>query len=144
MLPVYRSRIELTENDRATCFVFPTEDMALDAAYLDVALIQSTGAYVRNQGHEPAFAVTDGVHVFRLYYYRESIHGRLTDLSNLHKHALPFKPQSYMQGPDYWRLLPSWTEMTGSTEMTQARMPAVKLPPMGDEPIPNSPIQPGQ
>jgi len=58
VLPVYRSRLELTDNTQPACFVFPTEALALDAAYLDLALVQSSGAFVRNQGHEPAFAIT--------------------------------------------------------------------------------------
>src|SRR5947209_1295725 len=82
LLPVYRSRTELTDNGQTRCFVFPTESLALDAAYLDVALIMSAGAYVRNHNHEPAFAVTDGVHIFRLYYYVQSVHGRPTSIDS--------------------------------------------------------------
>lgn len=128
VLPVYRSRIELTRDERATCFVFPIENLALDAAYLDVALIQSSGAYVRNQGNEPAFAVTDGVHVFRLYYYRYSVHGRPANLSSLMKRPLAFTPQLYNEGPIYWRLLPSWTDDIDPSDITQP-LQAVRLPP---------------
>src|SRR5512146_1916859 len=43
LLPVYRSRTDLTEDGQTGCFVFPTETLALDAAYFDVALIMSAG-----------------------------------------------------------------------------------------------------
>ena len=142
LLPVYRSRLELTHNDEATCFVFPTETLALDAAYLDVALIQSASAYVRNQGHDPAFAVTDGVHVFRLYYYRVSDHGRKTDLSSLQARPLPFKPQLHTTGPGYWRLLSSWTETAPIPDITQQMSPVRTLPGL-DETMPHVPIDPG-
>jgi hypothetical protein len=141
LLPVYRSRLELTHGDDATCFVFPTEALALDAAYLDVALIQSPGAYVRNQGHDPAFAVTDGVHVFRLYYYRVSDHGRKTDLSSLQVRPLPFKPQPHTAGPGYWRLLPSWSETAPQPDVTQQMSPVKYLSAL-DETIEHIPSPP--
>ncbi len=109
LLPVYRTRLALTENQQPSCYVFPIETLALDAAYLDVELIQSKGAYVRNHGKEPAFVVTDGVHIFRLYYYRLSATRHKTDLSHLEVRPLPFKPRKHTEGPGYWRLLPTWT-----------------------------------
>ncbi len=108
LLPVYRSRLELTDKQQPSCYVFPIETLALDAAYLDVELIQSKGAYVRNHGEEPAFAVTDGVHVFRLYYYRQSATQHKTNLSRLEVRPLPFTPRAHTDGPGYWRLLSSW------------------------------------
>ena len=60
ILPVYRSRVELSDNGKPTGFMLPSESLAKDAAYLDTALIKSTGAYVRNHHQEPAFAATDG------------------------------------------------------------------------------------
>lgn len=137
LLPVYRSRMELTHDGQATCFVFPTENLTLDAAYLDVALIQSQGAYVRNQGQDPAFAVTDGVHVFRLYYYRQSVHGRQADLDCLQERELAFTPQPHTNGPSYWRLLPSWTDVSNSLDVTQPSIPILK-PPGSDETQPNA------
>lgn len=123
LLPVYRTRLELTDDDQPACFVFPTESLALDAAYLDVALVQSPGAYVRNQGHDPAFAVTDGVHAFRLYYYRQSPHGRKSDLSGLQTRPLFFTPRPHTDGPGYWRLLPTWTETVPDLDITQPMQP---------------------
>lgn len=128
LLPVYRSRMELTNNDQSTCFVFPVENLALDAAYLDVALIQSAGAYVRNQASQPAFAVTDGVHVFRLYYYRQSQGGRKTDLSGLLIRSLPFRPRAHSEGPGYWRLLASWTDAIPGMDITQPMKPVRAVP----------------
>jgi hypothetical protein len=139
LLPVYRTRLELTRDDQPTCFVFPTECPALDAAYLDVALIQSPGAYVRNQGHDPAFAVTDGVHVFRLYYYRQSSRGRKTDLSSLQVRPLLFAPRPHTEGPGYWRLLPSWTEIIPDLEITQQIRPLQNSLADNDQTLPHIP-----
>lgn len=119
VLPVYRSRMDLADGDQPACFVFPTETLALDAAYLDLALVQSSGAYVRKQDEAPAFAITNGVRNFRLYYFRETTNGRRTDLSPLQHRPLPFQPKPHTAGPDYWRLLPSWTERVNSHDVTQ-------------------------
>jgi hypothetical protein len=137
LLPVYRTRLELTNDDQPTCFVFPTESLALDAAYLDVALIQAPGAYVRNQGHDPSFAVTDGVHVFRLYYYRQSSRGRKTDLSGLQVRPLGFTPRPHTEGPGYWRLLSSWTEIIPNFEITQPMKPIRNSLADGDPTLPH-------
>jgi hypothetical protein len=139
LLPVYRNRLELTHDDQPTCFVFPTESLALDAAYLDVALIQSPGAYVRNQGHDPSFAVTDGVHVFRLFYYRQSSQGRKSDLSGLQVRPLPFTPRLHTEGPGYWRLLSSWTEIIPNIEITQPMRPVRNSLADNDQTLPHIP-----
>lgn len=139
LLPVYRTRQELTDNDQPACFVFPTEALARDAAHLDVDLVQSPGAYVRIHGEEPAFAVTDGVRIFRLYYYRQSDSGNKTDLSRLAQRPLPFMPKAHTDGPGYWRLLPSWTENAPNLDVTQP-MKAVRTPPVNmDETLPHIP-----
>jgi hypothetical protein len=139
VLPVYRSRLDLTHNEQATCFVFPNEALALDAAYFDVALIQSSGAYVRNQGDDPAFAVTDGVHVFRLYYYRQSEGGRPTDLRSLSVRPLPFRPQAHTDGPAHWRVLPTWIDTSPSLDVTQKTITIPKITFSGDETSPHFP-----
>jgi hypothetical protein len=139
LLPVYRTRLELTHDEQPTCFVFPTESLALDAAYLDVALIQSPGAYVRNQGHDPSFAVTDGVHVFRLYFYRQSSQGRKSDLSMLLVRPLPFTPRPHTEGPRYWRLLASWTELVPSFDVTQPMKPVRNSLAENDQTLPHIP-----
>ena len=125
LLPVYRSRSELTEDGQTCCFVFPTETFALDAAYLDVALIMSAGAYVRNHNHEPAFAATDGVHIFRLYYYLRSVRGRPTTIaSNIIEHPhCQLRPHT--EGPAYWRVLPSWQDSFPPAHVTQQISTAV-------------------
>jgi hypothetical protein len=119
LLPVYRSRTELTDAGETRCFVFPTEMLALDAAYFDVALIMSAGAYVRNHSHEPAFAVTDGVHIFRLYYYMRSVHGRATTITSNVVEYPRCELQPHTEGPAYWRLLPSWQESLPASKATQ-------------------------
>jgi hypothetical protein len=139
LLPVYRTRLELTHDDQPTCYVFPTESLALDASYLDVALIQSPGAYVRNQGHDPSFAVTDGVHVFRLFYYRQSSQGRKADLSGLQVRPLPFTPRPHTEGPGYWRLLSSWTEIIPNLEITQPMRPVRNSLADNDQTLPHIP-----
>lgn len=138
LLPVYRSRQELTDNDQPTCFVFPTESLALSAAALDVALIHSGGAYVRNHAEEPAFAATDGVHVFRLYYFRTSATGRKTNLSKLEVRPLPFVPKAHTKGPGYWRLLPGWMDTPTDLDVTQPIKP-VSLARAIEETRPNLP-----
>jgi hypothetical protein len=107
VLPVYRSRSELAGENGPLCFVFPTEMFALDAAYLDVSLVLSPGAYVRNHNHEPAFAVTDGVHIFRLYYYRMSAQGTPTILTPPTGSDL----LTFNKGPAYWQFLPGYTQL---------------------------------
>lgn len=119
VLPQYRSRRELMHDEHATCFIFPTEALALDAASLDVALIISASAYVRAHAHEPAFVATDGAHIYRYYYYRQSVGGHATDLSSLQARPLPFKPRPHTAGPLYWRLLPRWTEADSPAERTR-------------------------
>jgi hypothetical protein len=139
VLPVYRSRQELRDADRPSCFVFPTEALALDAAYLDTALIQSSGAYVRTQDREPAFAVTDGAHIFRLYYFRQTVHGWLADLSSLRDQPRNFAPRAHTEGPGYWRLLDTWTESTGEIDMTQPSMRLIDLSDVGGDTVPHVP-----
>jgi hypothetical protein len=141
LLPVYRTRLELTQDDRPPCFVFPTETLALDAAYLDVTLIQSSGAYVRNEGSDPAFSVTDGVHVFRLYYYRQSVRGRLSDLSGLQARPLQFTPRPHTEGPGYWRLLSSWAETSSAADAAQRTMTIPRPSFDGEDTVP-TPVPP--
>jgi hypothetical protein len=126
VLPVYRSRAELTDGGETRCFVFPTESLALDAAYLDVALIMSAGAYVRNHNHEPAFAVTDGVHIFRLYYYVQSVHGRLTTIASTTLQYPRCDLRPHTEGSPYWCVLSSWQETFPPARVTQTA-PAVRL-----------------
>lgn len=106
LLPVFPARTDMLHNGDAQVFLFPDEQQALDAAYLDVALVQSGGAYVRNHGREPGFAATDGVHVYRVYYYSRSVQGHSTLGDFAKQKTLQFIP--YYRGPNYWRLLPSW------------------------------------
>ncbi len=144
VLPVYRSRDELSAGDQPTCFVFPVESLALDAAYLDAALILSSGAYVRAEEREPAFALTDGARAFRLYYYRRTAHGRPADLSSLRDYTRPFTPRPHTEGPLYWRLLPTWTESTGAAEMTQPSLPLLDMAEAGGDTVPHSPPSPAE
>jgi hypothetical protein len=131
LLPVYRSRTELTDDGQTRCFVFPTENLALDAAYLDVALIMSAGAYVRNHNHEPAFAVTDGVHIFRLYYYMRSVHGRPTTIASGMAELPRCELRPHTEGSVYWCILPSWQESfpPAKTTQTAIRIPQPPAPP---------------
>lgn len=142
-LPVYGSRQDLTHNGHPLCFVFPTETLALDAAALDVDLISSGSAYVRPHGDDPAFIVTDGVHHFRLYYYRRSSSGRKTNLSRLEVRPLPFVLKSHIDGPGYWRLLPSWVEGPDERDATQ-QMKRIAPESLTDDDTlrPLSPIEP--
>lgn len=135
MLPVYSSQNDLLDGGECSCYVFPTEMLALDAAYLDAALILRSGPYIRQQEVVPALALTDGIHLFRLYYFRQSAHGRPADLSSLRDRSLGFRPRPHTEGPGYWRLLPSWTEHAGQYDTTQQSLPAVRID-LPDTPAP--------
>jgi hypothetical protein len=124
ILPVYRSRKELLADGETTGFVFPTEVLAKEAAYLDVSLILTAGAYVRAQGTEPAFAVTDGVQVFRLYYHGSHAIGRVVE--NPHCEL-----RVHTDGPGYWRLLPTWKDSFPAAKVTQLAMSPVPTPSTG-------------
>ena len=135
ILPVYRSRVELTDNGQPTGFILPNESLAKDAAYLDTALIMSAGAYVRNHHQEPAFAATDGTQIFRLYYYMRSAHGRSTHLESNIVENPHCELRPHTEGPIYWRLLPSWEETLPPAKATQHAMPAatdIPLPQWAD------------
>lgn len=124
LLPIFPTRLDLTDRGDPIVFLFPDERMALDAAYLDVALVKSGDAYVRNHGREPAFAATDGVHVFRVYYYSRTVHGRATQISTTPtEKTLQFR--YYTRGPMHWRLLPTWRDATPWLDETIPNFPAV-------------------
>lgn len=109
LLPVFPNRAALTDHGETVYYLFPDERQALDAAYLDAALVQSGDAYVRNHGRDPAFALTDGARVFRVYYYSRSFHGHAVDpLGSARAKTITLRLCS--RGPMYWRLLPSWRE----------------------------------
>ena len=121
LLPVYPTRMDLTEDGEPIYYLFPGEQQALDAAYLDVALVQSKDAYIRNHGREPAFAATDGNHILRLYYYSRSVRGYSFQIEeDFHKQTIQFRLCRF--GPMYWRLLPSWQEpLPGTADETLPR-----------------------
>src|SRR5258708_23953017 len=137
IVPVYRSRTELTDESGPTGFTFPTEALAKDAAYLDVALIINGSAYMRNHGQEPSFAVTDGSQIFRLYYFMRSIHGRDTHIRSNVVENPHCELRAHTAGPNYWRLLSTWQDSLPSSKATQVTPPAnlTKLPDL-DRPDP--------
>ena len=112
LLPVYPTRTDLLRHGEPAHYLFLGERQALDAAYLDVALVQSGDAYVRNHHREPAFAATDGIHIFRVYYYSRSVSGRHTIDSESFAKAKTIQFIPYHRGPMYWRLLPTWRDMS--------------------------------
>ncbi|MBZ0307875.1 MAG: hypothetical protein K8I82_17535, partial [Anaerolineae bacterium] len=69
LLPPIKSRNDLLQNGRYIIFIFPTEQNAIDCAYLDVALCgANSGLYVRRMERDPAIEATNGATVFRRYY----------------------------------------------------------------------------
>ena len=109
LLPIYPSREDLLDRGEPISFLFPDERQALDVAYLDAALVRSGDVYVRNHGRKPAFALTDGVRVFRTYYYSRSNSGQsIVDRDTATAKTIQFKP--FTRGPMYWRLLGSWPQ----------------------------------
>jgi hypothetical protein len=125
MLPIYRSRTELTNSGQVRGFIFPTEALARDSAYLDTALVVGGSAYVRNHNQEPAFAVTDGVQIYRLYYYVTSDHGRPTHMIGNFVENPRCELRPHTEGSEYWRLLSTWKEQFPSARDTIMSMPAV-------------------
>ncbi len=123
LLPIYPTRQDLLDKRESTCYLFIDEQVALDAAYLDNALVKGGGTYVRNHGLEPAFAITDGIHVFRLYYYDRSGAGKSALTSAAAGRTLQFR--FFYRGPMYWRLLPSWPRSAPFSD--------------GDETLPHTP-----
>lgn len=110
LLPSIKSRNDLLQNGRYIIFIFPTEQNAIDCAYLDVALCgASSGLYVRRVDHDPAIEATNGVTIFRRYYYSRTAQGLTTNLADI-KPRLGSPITTHREGPAYWRILPSWDE----------------------------------
>lgn len=117
-LPTYQSRNHLMQNGQRLIFGFVTEQNALDAAYLDVALCGlRSGVYVRRHQHKAAFEVTDGALIYRQYFFMKTNQGITTELPDI-KHQLGQELISHLNGPPYWRLLPSWNELPYDTTQT--------------------------
>lgn len=110
LLPPIPSREDLLLAGHFQAFVFPNEQNALDAAYLDAALCgKSSGLYPRRYDRYPAFELTNGMFVGRRYYFSQTNEGLETKLADLKTRLKQdFTPHS--EGPIYWRLLSSWTE----------------------------------
>jgi hypothetical protein len=122
-LPMYASRNDLLKEGRPVSYVFPEEQNALDAAYLDTALCgAASGLYVRRHPQFPAFEVTNGLIVLRLYYFMRTTPGVDTQLANL-KSRLEQSLTPHRDGPTYWRLLTSWSEAPYVVEQTIAMRP---------------------
>lgn len=124
LLPIYPDRNALLEQGEWVSYLFSDERKALDAAYLDSSLVRSGDVYVRNHGRRPAFALTDGVHVFRTYYYSRTTDGQpvIDDDAAMAK-TVQFRPCN--RGPVYWRLLPSWQSSPGGSDDDTAPRGAV-------------------
>lgn len=123
LIPPIRSRNEFLKDGRYQSYVFPIEQNALDAAYLDTALLgRGSGIYVRRRDRYPAFEITNGVLVLRCYYFMRTNQGIDTTLADI-KHRLSEELISHRQGPMYWRLLPSWDESPYDLNQTVAMRP---------------------
>jgi hypothetical protein len=122
-LPQYHSREDLLINRRPPAFVFPSEQNALGAAYLDVALCgERAGVYVRRHARHAAFEATNGLNVLRRYYFSRTEAGVETDLPDI-KHTLDYALIPHQQGPMVWRLLPHWDESPHDLNQTVAIRP---------------------
>lgn len=125
VLPPYRSRDELTENRQPLYYVFGTEQNALEAASLDVALCGvGSGLYVRRNERQPAFEATNGALIFRHYYFMRTNQHLKTNVPDI-KYGLPRPLLAHVDGPLYWRLLPSWDESPYDWEKTIAMRPII-------------------
>ena len=123
-LPQYQSRDDLLANGRPPAFVFPSEQNALGAAYLDTALCgsQRAGVYARRHDKHAAFEVTNGLNVLRRYYFSRTKENVDTDLPDI-KHKLDYPLIPHQQGPMVWRLLPNWDESPHDLTQTMAIRP---------------------
>lgn len=123
LLPTYRSREDLLARGRPPAFVFPTEQNALGAAYLDVALCgQRAGVYVRRHARHAAFEATNGLNVLRRYYFSRTKENIDTDVRDI-KYMLDYPLISHQEGPMVWRLLPHWDESPHDLNQTMALRP---------------------
>jgi hypothetical protein len=123
LLPHYTTRDALLKDGQPVLYVFPEEQIALDAAYLDVALCgKQTSLYVRRKDHHPALEATNGMAVIREYYYMRTRHGLETNLPDI-KQKSQLKLVPHREGPLYWRLLPSWNEVPYDSQQTIAIRP---------------------
>lgn len=139
LLPVYSNRRDLTSNHESIVYVFPTEKLALECAELDVAMVRGGGVYVRKHVNDPSYEVTDGAHVFRMYYFARTLHGRGTQflVTLRQSQAMPILCTN---GPAHWKLLPQWQQsalMPISAEETQNGMMPVVLDHPSDDTQPH-------
>jgi hypothetical protein len=121
LLPIYPTRDHLLERGEVMTYLFPEEKQALDAAYLDTALVKSGDVYVRNHGRKPGFAITDGARLFRTYFYSRAVHNTTVDEDITTATTIQFRPCT--RGPLYWRLLPTWQDIWPSGEDTLPMQP---------------------
>lgn len=123
LLPPIKSRSDLLQNGRYIIFIFPTEQNAIDCAYLDVALCgANSGLYVRRVERDPAVEATNGAAVFRRYYYSRTAQGLNTNLADI-KPRLGDPITTHREGPLYWRFLTSWDEGPYDNTKTLAMRP---------------------
>ncbi len=89
-----------TTGGQASHFLFPTEELARAAAYLDEALAWQSGCMARKERQR--WLLTDGLHQFRVYHYERTEEGQPLDLAArfAEVQVLP-----YTQGPSYWSYL---------------------------------------
>ena len=119
-IPVFDSRERLRHGGVAWSFVFTIEQNALEAAFLDVALCGPRASlYVRRNGKYPAFEVTNGIMLFREYYFMRTNNSEKTGLADI-KHELEHTLIPHRHGPYYWRLLSSWDESPYDLDKTVA------------------------
>ena len=138
LLPVYRTRLELTHDDQPTCFVFPTESLALDAAYLDVALIQKSGRLRAQPGPRSSLR-RDGwcacLPVVLSTGSRRAAEKRICPVSR--RGLCRYTPRPHTDGPGYWRLLSSWTEIIPDLDITQPMRPVQNSLAENDQTLPH-------
>lgn len=131
------SRNELLKDGRKTLYVFPGEQNALDAAYLDVALCgRGSSLYVRRHQQYAAFEATNGAVVFRQYFFMRTNQEVKTNLPDI-KHRLGNPLISHLDGPIYWRLLASWDDSPYDDSKTQVMNRMKLTQSFLDETMPN-------
>jgi plasmid segregation protein ParM len=107
-------RADLTDADgQVSHFIFPSEQLARAAAFLDETLAWQAGCMARQE--QDRWFLTDGMHSFRVYHYQATENGRRLDLETRFA-AEEIQVVPYTQGPAYWSYLPSVIETRGTTQ----------------------------
>jgi len=126
------TRADLTDPEGKAChFVFPEENLARAAAFLDETLAWQAGCMARQENDR--WFLTDGLHQFRVYHYEETEDGKPIDLETRFEQE-NIQATPHTRGPAYWSFLPQTTRST-SPPATSTELTAAPEPPTTEKPL---------